>query len=78
MKRREFVKVALSGLAVSVIPKTVGDVTDCQGISAGFYGYLRCPECGMAMLRVEEDGKMFVTCCGKKYKEPTIPLERVA
>ena len=78
MKRREFFKVALSGLAVSVIPKTVDVVTDCQGIEASVYGYMRCPECGLAMFRVEEDGEMFITCCGKTYKEPTIPLERVA
>ena len=76
MNRRNFFKLLFSGVVAVAIPKIKPD--DKSTVEASIYSYMRCPECGRTMTRIPGDnGEMFITCCGKTYKEPTIPLERI-
>ena len=80
MNRRHFLKtlaVGSAGAAISTLPRIAPEPKEDQLVRAPQFGYTRCPECGCAMARIGVEGKMFITCCDKTYKEPTILLERI-
>jgi len=79
MNRRDFFKtfgLACAGAALGKSPKTTD--SDDDRTKAKYYSYVRCPECDSAMTRIEDGNEIFITCCGRTYKEPTVQLERVA
>ena len=78
MNRRDFFKtfgLACAGAAIGGLPETPSN--DEGYTKAKYHSLVRCPECGCTMFRIEEGNDIFITCCGKTYKEPTLNLERI-
>jgi len=81
MNRRDFIKTALIGISGVLLPDSTQEkAEEPKGVKAKYYSYVRCPECGAAMLRFEEGDETHITCCGKTYIEPStyLVLEEVS